>query len=346
MSALSFDLAPALEASEPPEARGLARDDVRLMVATRSTQDIVHARFRELPDFLEPGDLLVINISATLPAAVAATRAAGTAIEVRFATREPNSAADDRFVVEPRTADGNAPLFAGSPGERIALAGDATLQLVAPYDTAGRLWLARTHATGPLQGYLARHGRPIRYGYVPERWPLSAYQTAFAAVPGSAEMPSAARPFTAELVTRLVAAGILFAPLVLHTGVSSPERHEPPYPEFYEVPPPTSRLVNAARAWGGRIIAVGTTAVRAIETVAAPDGTVRPGWGWTELVVSADRGLRAIDGMLTGWHEPMASHLQILEALAGDAFVEQCYTDAVAHGYLWHEFGDSHLILP
>jgi S-adenosylmethionine:tRNA ribosyltransferase-isomerase len=345
MSALSFELAPALEASEPPEARGLARDDVRLMIATRSSGGIVHARFRDLPSFLEAGDLLVINISATLPAAIAATRTDGTSIEVRFASRTPQSTADDRFVVELRSMDGDAPA-AGSSGERIALAGDAMLELVAPYDTAGRLWLARTHMAVPLQRHLKRHGRPIRYGYVPGRWPLSDYQTAFAAVPGSAEMPSAGRPFTAELVTELVAAGVLFAPLVLHTGVSSPERHEPPYPEQYEVPPPTSRLVNAARAWGGRIIAVGTTAVRAIETVATCDGTVRPGWGWTNLVVSADRGLRAVDGMLTGWHEPMASHLQILEALAGEAFVAQCYSEAVAHGYLWHEFGDSHLILP
>jgi S-adenosylmethionine:tRNA ribosyltransferase-isomerase len=345
MSALSFELAPALEASEPPEARGRARDDVRLMIATRFTGAIIHARFRELSSFLKAGDLLVINISATLPAAIAATRADGTPIQVRFATRAPRSTADDQFVVELRSTDPDAPA-AGSPGERIALAGDATLELVAPYGTAGRLWLARTHMAGPLQAYLARHGRPIRYGYVPEPWPLSAYQTAFAAVPGSAEMPSAGRPFTAELVTELVAAGVLFAPLVLHTGVSSPERHEPPYPEQYEVPPATSRLVNAARAWGGRIIAVGTTAVRAIETVAACDGTVRPGWGWTDLVLSPDRPLRTVDGMLTGWHEPMASHLQILEALAGEEFLQSCYTEAVARGYLWHEFGDSHLILP
>jgi S-adenosylmethionine:tRNA ribosyltransferase-isomerase len=345
MSALSFELSPALEASEPPEARGLARDDVRLMIATRSTGGIVHAQFRELPSFLEAGDLLVINISATLPAAIAATRTAGTPIEVRFATRAPQATADDRYVVELRSMDGATPA-AGSPGERIALAGGATLELVAPYDTADRLWLAHTHMAGPLHRYLARHGWPIRYDYVPERWPLSAYQTAFATVPGSAEMPSAGRPFTAQLVTELVAAGVLFAPLVLHTGVSSPERHEPPYPEPYEVPPATARLVNAARAWGGRIIAIGTTAVRAIETVAACDGTVRPGSGWTNLVVSADRGLRAVDGMLTGWHEPMASHLQILDALAGEAFVQKCYTDAVEHRYLWHEFGDSHLILP
>jgi S-adenosylmethionine:tRNA ribosyltransferase-isomerase len=197
-----------------------------------------------------------------------------------------------------------------------------------------------------MHRYLARHGRPIRYGYVPERWPLSAYQNVYGTVPGSAEMPSAGRPFTPELITRLVASGILIAPLLLHTGVSSLERHEPPYPEPYEVPASTARLVNAVHRWGGRVIAVGTTVVRALETVADPDGTVWPGTGWTNLVISTTEGIRAVDGLLTGWHEPLASHLQILEAMAGETYVAHCYTSALRHGYLWHEFGDSHLILP
>jgi S-adenosylmethionine:tRNA ribosyltransferase-isomerase len=345
VSALAFELAPALEASEPPEARGLARDEVRLMVAGRASGEIAHARFRELSDHLREGDLLVINTSATLPAAVPATRA-GESIEVRFATRAPLAGdREDLFVVELRSGGGESPL-AGRAGDSIALAGGGRVELLAPYAGSGRLWLARTGTGEPLHRYLARHGRPIRYGYVRGRWPLEAYQTAYATAPGSAEMPSAGRPFTAELITRLVAAGVLFAPLVLHTGVSSPERHEPPYPEHYEVPPATARLVNAVRGWGGRVIAVGTTVVRALETVAAPDGTVEPGWGWTKLVVTPERGVRAVDGMLTGWHEPRASHLQMLEALAGEELVERCYASAVEQRYLWHEFGDSHLILP
>jgi S-adenosylmethionine:tRNA ribosyltransferase-isomerase len=191
-----------------------------------------------------------------------------------------------------------------------------------------------------------RHGHPIRYGYVPREWPLEAYQTVFAIRPGSAEMPSAARPFTDELVGELVARGILFAPLTLHTGVSSPERHEPPYPERYSVPAETARLINAARSWGGRVIAVGTTAVRALETVARPDGTVEASEGWTGLVITADRGLRTADGLITGWHEPQASHLMMLEAVAGEELLARSYDEALEHGYLWHEFGDSHLILP
>lgn len=346
MSALSFEIGPGLEASEPPEARGLSRDEVRLMVATRSSGEIAHARFSQLPSHLTPGDLLVINTSGTLPAAVPARTGASKRIEVRFATRAPRPASADEFVVELRSAGGEAPVATGQAGDTIRLAGDATLELAAPYRGSDRLWLARLHAHESLHRYLTRHGRPIRYGYVSDRWPLSAYQTSYSTAPGSAEMPSAGRPFTPALITRLVAAGVLFAPLLLHTGVSSPERHEPPYPEQYDVPPSTARLVNAVRDWGGRVIAVGTTSVRALETVAEPDGTVRPGAGWTNLVVCPDRGLWAVDGLLTGWHEPQASHLQMLIALTGEAFLQQCYTSAVEHRYLWHEFGDSHLILP
>lgn len=348
MTALSFELSASLEASEPPEARGLTRDAVRVMVASRSSGEIVHSRFPRLPDHLAPGDLLVINTSATLPAAVPARTLAGTGLEVRFATRAPQPVDEEVFVVELRSTGGEAPAVAraAAAGEQLLLAGGARLELCAHYAASERLWRARLRADEPLHSYLARHGRPIRYGYVPADWPLSTYQNSYATVPGSAEMPSAGRPFTPELITRLVAAGVLFAPLLLHTGVSSPERHEPPYPEQYEVPAATARLVNVVRAWGRRVIAVGTTVVRALETVAAPEGTVRPGAGWTDLVITADRGVRVVDGLLTGWHEPQASHLQILEALAGKTFIQQCYTSAVQHGYLWHEFGDSHLILP
>jgi S-adenosylmethionine:tRNA ribosyltransferase-isomerase len=343
---LVFELAPELEASEPPEARGLARDEVRLMVASGSSADVVHTCFRTLPSHLRPGDLLVINSSATLPAAVPATKGDGTAIEARFATRAPWSEDTDRFVVELRTAGGEALLSSGRAGEQIRLAGGARLELIAPHAGRGRLWLAHAHTAEHLHGYLARHGRPIRYGYVSRRWPLSVYQNTYATVPGSAEMPSAGRPFTPRLITRLMARGTLIAPLTLHTGVSSPERDEPPYPEQYAVSAATARLVNAVRGWGGRIVAVGTSVVRALETVAAADGTVRAGAGWTNLVVSADRGLRTVDGLLTGWHEPHASHLQLLEAMAGEALVHRCYVSALERGYLWHEFGDSHLILP
>jgi S-adenosylmethionine:tRNA ribosyltransferase-isomerase len=346
VSALSFELPAHLEAAEPPEARGLERDQVRLLVARRRDDTITHARFRELPEFLSRGDLLVVNTSATLPAAVEAERSDGTAVELRFATPAPDATGDEAWVVELRSADGTTPFRSVRDGDRLALAGGRTIRIVAPYAAGRRLWLARLSPGEPLHEYLGRHGHPIRYGYVPAARELADYQTAYATESGSAEMPSAGRPFTPELITRLVAAGVHLAPLILHTGVSSPERDEAPYPERYAVPEATARLVNAVREWGGKVIAVGTTAVRALETVADSGGTVRPGAGWTNLVVTPRRRLRAVDGLLTGWHEPRASHLQLLEASAGPDLLARSYAEALEHGYLWHEFGDSHLILP
>jgi S-adenosylmethionine:tRNA ribosyltransferase-isomerase len=344
LSVPAFELPRALEATEPPEARGLARDDVRLLVAARGSGTLEHARFRDLPRFLAPGDLLVVNTSATLAAAIPAAREDGAAVELHVASPAPQAPGGEWWVVELRSAGGAEPVRDARAGERLVLAGGLGVELVMPYAGGARLWLAR--GDGSLTGALEGHGHPIRYGYVRADWPLSAYQTVWAGEPGSMEMPSAARPFTHELVTRLVAAGVLIAPLVLHTGVSSPERHETPYPERYAVPAATAHAVNAVRGWGGRVIAVGTTAVRALESVAAPDGTVTAGAGWTGLVVTPERGLWAVDGLLTGWHEPQASHLLMLEAAAGTDLLERSYAEALREGYLWHEFGDSHLVMP
>ncbi|WCB92183.1 S-adenosylmethionine:tRNA ribosyltransferase-isomerase [Baekduia alba] len=343
-------LPPDLEAHEPPEARGVARDRVRLMVAERASGAIAHHRFDALPDLLSPGDVLVVNTSATLPAAL---DAADAPLQVRFSTPAPHLPGG-WHAIEIRTAGGVSPVAPATvaAGQRLELAGGAAVTLAAPYATGARLWLARLElpeAAPSLNAHLAAHGQPIRYAYVPEPWPLAAYQTAFA-IPtdpgGSAEMPSAGRPFTPAVIARLVAHGVGFAPLTLDTGVSSPERHEPPYAEPYAVPAPTAHGINAARASGGRVIAVGTTAVRALETQAHPDGTVVPGTGWTDLVISPDRPIRAIDGLITGWHEPAASHLDLLTAIAGPDLLDASYSEALDRRYLWHEFGDSHLVLP
>jgi len=336
---VAVDVSPQ-EAHEPPEARGLRRDEVRLMIATRSDGRLVHTRFRELPHFLDPGDLLVVNVSAMVPAEVPAVGADGAGLEVRLSTPTP----DGHWLVELRRD--SAPFRGGATGDRIALQGGGTATLLARHARGQRLWLAELALPEPLDRYLAENGRPIRYGYVPEAWPLESYENVYANEPGSAEPPSAGRPFTPELLTELVARGILVAPLVLHTGVSSLELGEAPYPERYRVPEHTARLVNAVHAWGGRVIAVGTTVVRALETVASDSGTVSPGEGWTSLVVTPERGLRAVDGLLTGWHDPTSSHLQLLRAAAGEELLARSYAAAVERGYLWHEFGDVELVLP
>jgi S-adenosylmethionine:tRNA ribosyltransferase-isomerase len=337
---LGFELPKLLEAHEPAEGRGLARDEVRLMVATRSDGKLVHARFRDLPRFLAAGDLLVVNVSAPIPAALPALRPDGTALELRLSTPMP----DGRWLVELRL--GPAPFGGGVEGERLALPYGAHADLLGHYAHGRRLWLADLELPTELDRYLAAHGRPIRYGYVTGQWPLEAYRNVYALESGSAEPPSAGRPFTHALLTRLAAKGVLVAPVVLHTGVSSLEHGEAPYPERFRVPEHTARLVDAVHGWGGKVVAVGTTVVRALETVAAPDGTVEAREGWTSLVVDANRGLWTVDGLVTGWHDPSATHVQLLEAAAGEELLERSYHAAVEHRYLGHEFGDSQLILP
>jgi S-adenosylmethionine:tRNA ribosyltransferase-isomerase len=352
------DLAPELEASEPPEARGLRRDGVRLLVSDFGRGVIQHARFHDLPDWLDEGDLLVVNTSGTMSAALRATAPDGGEFELHVSTRLPGGF----WTVELRTpaAGASMPFHDAPAGLVLRLPAGATATLLAPYPHTGslerssRLWIAALAVPGPVSEYLAQFGFPIRYRYVTRPWPASFYQTIFAREPGSAEMPSAARPFSPELVTRLVSAGVEIAPILLHTGVASLEDHEPPYEEFYRVSPPTAARVNAARRRGHRIVAVGTTVVRALETVADEHGVVSAGQGWTNLVITPQRSLRAVDALVSGLHEPRATHLTMLEraieAAAGGGVnaarhLETAYREARTHGYLWHEFGDSHLIL-
>jgi S-adenosylmethionine:tRNA ribosyltransferase-isomerase len=355
---LDFVLPPQREAHEPPEARGLARDGVRLMVSRTAAGQVSHHRFTDLPRLLLPGDLLVVNTSATLPAAVPVTGPPPAA--VHFSTPLP----DGEWLVELRGADGTAtlPYQGGTPGQELSLPAGAVLTL-GPRFTQ-RLWRARLSTA--VVPYLLRRGAPIRYSYVQRPWPIEWYQTVFGTRPGSAEMPSASRPFTPLAVAALVARGITFAPVTLHTGVSSLEGDEDPYPEPYDVPPATARLVNLTRRHGGRVIAVGTTVVRALETAAMvtpastrPTGGAGPGVasaraprsvsssaGWTDHVVTPGTGVRVVDGLLTGLHEPRSTHLWMLGAFAGPDLLSRCYAAAIDRGYLWHEFGDLHLLLP
>ena len=334
-------------APAPAEHRGVARDRVRLLVA-RTPADIRHRVFRDLVDELEPGDLVVVNTSATIAAEADATGSTLGQVVVHVATRLD----DGTYVVELRTApDARRAILDAEPGEVVALDG-AALTLVAPYPrehssptgVGNRLW--RVAVSGDLPRALGRTGRPIAYGYLDRRYPLADYQTVFGIDPGSAEMPSAARPFTADLVTRLIAKGVGISPITLHTGLSSQEAGEAPQAERYNVPQVTAEAVNSARSRGGRVVAVGTTATRALETVVGPDGRVHAGSGWTERVISHDEPARVVDGLITGWHDPAASHLMLVESVAGVELTQAAYDAAVAGGYLWHEFGDAGLLLP
>ena len=336
---IEFTLPAELEAPAPAEARGLPRDGVRMLVSRAASGTVTHHRFTDLPGLLLPGDLLVVNTSRTLPAAVPV----GPDLAIHFSTGLP----DGSWLVEPRTPAGKSSI----PNETIAtprviaLPGGAALTLLGR--ASARLWRARLSVA--VVPYLLRYGEPIRYSYAGRRWPLRVYQTIFGRVPGSAEMPSAARPFSEHVVTELVTRGVVIAPVTLHCGVSSLEAGEDPYPEQYDVPPATARLVNLTRQSGGRVIAIGTTVVRALETAALavpPGHGLEARTGWTSHVVTPETGLRVVDGLLTGLHEPRSSHLRMLAAFHEQDLLRECYDAALTEGYLWHEFGDVHLMLP
>ncbi len=340
----SFALPAGAEASEPPEHRGLARDEVRMLVAR--PEHVEHVRVRDLPEQLTPGDLVVVNTSATLPAALTA-RMGRREVDVHVSTVLD----DGDWVVEVRRPDRTGPERGVHHRVSLLLDGGLRLRLREPYPdpsapTPSRLWRAEATPTVDPAAHLGRYGRPVVYGHLSRRQPLADYQTVYATEPGSAEMPSAGRPFTAALLVRLMARGVPVVPVVLHAGVSSPELHEPPTPERFAVPEVTARLVASTRAAGHRVVAVGTTVVRALESATDPDGSVRAARGWTDLVLGPDRPPRAVTGLLTGLHEPGASHLLLLEAVAGPRLVATAYDAAVAEAYLWHEFGDSTLLLP
>jgi len=331
-------------APAPAEARGLARDGVKLLVARPG--GVVHERFTDLADHLEPGDLVVVNDSATVAAELDAESRTGPVV-LHLAT----PLEDGSWVVEIRSAPAaDRAILDAEPGDRFG-AGAATVSLIEPYPLTGssptgrgnRLW--RASVSGPLAARLESHGRPIAYGYLPRRYPLSAYQTIFSTRPGSAEMPSAARPFTPALVTRLVAKGVAIAPVTLHTGVSSQEAGEAPQAERFAVSASTAGIVNAVRDTGGRVVAVGTTVTRALESAVDGDRVVARS-GWTDRVVTPAEPPRVVNGLITGWHDPQASHLLLVEAVSGRELSQRAYDAAVAGGYLWHEFGDAALLLP
>lgn len=351
----TFHIPPELEAHEPPEARGLSRDQVRLMVSFGSSHRVIHSQFQKLPDFLSKGDVLVINTSRTINAAVMARREDGSSAEVHFSSHLPSN----RWVVELRqpVGSGSEPIFSANSGEMLVLPGDARLILKSPHNAIPssdprkiqnkvRLWDADFQTPGPVESYLAANGFPIQYKHVWRKWPLPYYQTVYADEAGSAEMPSAGRPFTHSILDRLREKGIQIAPLLLHTGVASVETNERPPEEYYRVSQETAEAVNCAHGNGCQVIAVGTTAVRALETVTSVGGRIHSGEGWTTLMITPQRKISSVDGLLTGLHEPRSTHLLMLCSLAGVEHLQRSYAEALKKRYLWHEFGDVHLILP
>ena len=345
---LEFNLPDNLECALPTEERGLRRDEVRLMVSYRDGFTIHHNQFFNLTDYLMPGDVLVVNTSGTQKAALDAESPDGRLLKIHFSTQpEPG-----KWIAEVRAVKGSKTVrwSEGRSGDTLYLSEGGSIRLERPYYQKGRkhlqLWYCVPQTPMEITRYLAHFGQPIQYQNLDKGYPIEYYQTVFTTKMGSSEMPSAGRAFTPEGITRLTANGIQIVPVLLHTGVSSLETEERPYEEYFEISQAAADRINAARRTGNRIIAVGTTAIRALETQTTKDGWVQAGKGWTDVFITPERGLYAVDGLLTGFHEPKASHLLMLEALANRPYLANAYEEAIKEGYYWHQFGDLHLILP
>lgn len=353
---LDFTVPATAIATTPAEQRGVARDGVRMLVAGPGRLE--HRVAADLPDILAPGDVLVVNDSRTLPASVLGRTAEGEVVDVHLSTVHPEAgstpaqaleAVSSEWIVELRRPRliGSKASYTDRTGAVVTLPNGGLLRVHGsnpPGHRSSRLWHSTVSTPKPLVRYLAASGDPIRYDYVAQPWSITAYRTVFGNVPGSAEMPSAARPLTWRVLKRLEDKGIQVERITLHCGVSSLESGDPPYSEWFSVSDQTAAAVNSANADGRRVIAVGTTVVRALES--ASDGIVRARSGWTDLMITPGYRASTVDGMLTGWHEPEATHLSMLEAVAGRDLLKASYREALEHGYLWHEFGDVHLLLP
>mgnify|MGYP003876836985 CR=1 FL=1 len=346
LETLQFNLPDALACPKPTELRNMSRDDVRLLV-TREQGQAAHTQFYQLANHLQAGDVLVVNTSATQAAAFPITLPSGVPGVVHLSTRT----APREWLAEIRQIKENRTLRwkGGLPGMSFELNGNASIQLQEQYYEDRRLlhlWKVHLSTDKAVNTYMAEHGLPIQYENLDKRQPLSYYQTYFSFHPGSSEMPSAARGFTKNLVNMLLQKGIVFAPILLHTGVSSLEENEAPYPEYMDLSPVSASIINVARQRGNRIVAVGTTAVRAVESATKAAGEVMAFKGYTDLYIQGSYEMKTINALLTGFHEPKASHLHMLQSLAGPDHIEKAYASAIEHQYYWHQFGDLHLILP
>ena len=343
----SFTLPPELAADEPPERRGIARDEVRLLVIDRASGQLEHTRFDHFGEFLRAGDLLVFNSSRTLPASLSGCVEHGPCIEIRLAEHLP----DDSWLALLRCQRGD-PFSCGlRPKMLVDLGQGLTATIRMRDEHIPRLWqLSFSKSGSELINAFYLVGRPVRYEYVSAPCGLDYYQTVYAREPGSAEMPSAGRAFTWRLLFDLQRRGVETAYIVLHTGLSSYldeelDAQHPASEEEYFVSERAADKINETHARGGRVIAVGTTVVRTLESAADEQKRVQAGHGYTRLLITANHALKAVDGLLTGLHEPEASHLDLLTSFLPAEKIKEAYQEAVRQKYLWHEFGDLNLIL-
>jgi S-adenosylmethionine:tRNA ribosyltransferase-isomerase len=344
----TFHLPSELNADRPPERRGLARDRVRLLVLDGNNGQVIHTRFDRITEFLDPGDLLVFNSSRTLPATLAGTvRHLQWPVEVRLAESLPDGTWLALLIQSPQRAENVI-----TKGLILEFAQDLRCEVLERDPRIPPLWKLRFSKSGTeFLDSVYRIGQPVRYRYLSAPWRLSYYQNVYALQPGAAEMPSAGRAFTWRLLLQLRHRGVETAAITLHAGLSSYldndlDRQHLASEEEYWISEEAAAKIRRAKNSDRRIVAVGTTVVRALESIAAEcGGEVNGCHRYTQLRVTADYRLQVVNGLLTGLHEPEASHLDLLAAFVSPPTLYAAYSEAIRQRYLWHEFGDLNLIL-
>ncbi|HTU63604.1 MAG TPA: S-adenosylmethionine:tRNA ribosyltransferase-isomerase [Polyangiales bacterium] len=326
----------------------------RLLVVDPAHARLAGRTMRDLPELLRGGDLLIVNDAATLPASLPARTASGASIELRLLGPEASGqfsavvfgAGDYRIRTEDRPAP--PPL---QIGEQLQVGPQLTASVIARSQVSQRLVDIRFDLQGAeLWRALYAWGKPVQYAYRIEPLPLWSVQTAYATRPWASEMPSAGKPISIEILLALAARNVQVATLTHAAGLSAtgdPELDRAlPLPERYELPPATVQAIADTRAAGGRIIAVGTSVVRALEAAyQRGQGSLAAGTDIASLRITPQHKLQVVDGLLTGIHAPEESHFELLGAFMPSALLEQSHLHARAHAYREHELGDECLIL-
>ncbi|MYL32450.1 S-adenosylmethionine:tRNA ribosyltransferase-isomerase [Pontibacillus yanchengensis] len=336
--ATSFHIPEFLHAEVPPEHKGMSRDEVRLMVLQEDEDSAYHKRFEEIDQFLEDGDVIVLNNSRTIPPVLKGCLGKQN-VEIRLSRKISTNQWEALLLGTFRQI--NVPIqFPEGLEATISGLGSEPPLVTLSFSKGG----------SSLLDYIYRYGEPVRYEYIHHPWPLETYQTVYGAIPGSVEMPSAGRAFTWDLLSKLKAKGVQTTYIQLHAGLSYYEQNRWPnpknHPEAFNVPEETARLITQAKQNSNRVIAVGTTVVRALESAVNEHGEVKAISGITRLYIDQNHRVITVDGLLTGFHEPEASHLHMLTAFLPEKKLMKAYGEALHKGYLWHEFGDMNLILP
>ena len=338
----------ALAAASWPRDDG---DRERLMVVEPSSGAIEHARVGDLPRWLSAGDVCVVNDAATWPASLHGTVATGDAIEIRLLARDDDrtfravlfGAGDWRTRTEDRPAP---PRIDRATAARFR----GVTATLAPSDAHARLIRVRFDDAPDLTARLFRAGKPVQYAHVRDALSLFHVQTAWASRPWSFEMPSAGRPLTWSTLSAIRARGVTLARVTHAAGLSSTGDEALdallPLDERYAIPEETIDAIARAREGGGRVLAIGTTVVRALEGAFADRGALRAGEGVTSLRIGPGFRPRVVDGLLTGMHEPGTSHARLMAAFAPAALLDRAFGEARERGYVGHELGDSTLVWP